>query len=98
VVIACNKAWLNKLPADLRAIVMEEAAKSEAAANEFGVQDITRSRDVWTLNGGQMISLSADDAATFSKTVNQTATEIINKNAAAKGAFETYASLVRKYK
>lgn len=98
VVIACNKAWLAKLPADLRAIVQEEAAKSEAAANEFGVQDITRARDVWTQNGGQLISLSTDEAATFSKVVNQTATEIINKNTAAKGAFETYANIARKYK
>ena len=98
VVIACNKAWLAKLPADLRTIVMEEAAKSEAAANEFGVQDIVRSRDVWTQNGGQLVSLSADDAATFAKVVNQTATDIINKNAAAKGAFDSYVSLVRKYK
>ncbi len=98
VVAACNKGWLSRLPADLRAIVLEEATRAEASTNEFGAADIHRARDVWTSNGGQMIQLSPADAATFSKTVQQSATDILNKSAPAKEAFEAYAALVDKHR
>lgn len=98
VVSACNKAWLAKLPADLREIVLSEAAKAEGPTNEFGAQDITRARDVWTANGGQILSLSAEESAAFSKLVNTAATEIIGKSAPAKSALDAYLPLVRKHK
>lgn len=93
---ACNKGWLNRLPADLKTIVMEEAVRVEAATNEFGAADIVRAREVWTSNGGQFIQLSAEESASFSRLVNQSATEILNKSAPAKTAFDTYVALLKK--
>jgi C4-dicarboxylate-binding protein DctP len=98
VVSACNKAWLAKLPADLRDIVISEAAKAEGPTNEFGAQDITRARDTWTANGGQILTLSTDESASFSRLVNTAATEIIGKNPAAKAALDAYLPLARKAK
>ncbi len=98
VVSACNKAWLAKLPAELREMVLDEAAKAEGPTNEFGAQDIGRARDVWTSNGGQILSLSADETAAFSKLVNTSAMEIIGKSAPAKAALDAYLPLVRKHK
>ena len=95
---ACNKAWLAKLPADLREIVLTEAAKAEASTNEFGAQDIARAREAWTSNGGQILSLSAADEATFSQTVSAAATEIIGKSAPAKAALDAYLPLTQKHK
>jgi C4-dicarboxylate-binding protein DctP len=98
VVSACNKAWLAKLPADLRAIVLEEAAKAEGPTNEFGAQDIGNAREVWTKNGGQIIHLSAEENLKFSKLVNASATEILNKSAPAKAALDSYAAVLKNYK
>ncbi len=98
VVAACNKGWLAKLPQDLRQIVLAEAAQAEAPTNEFGAQDIVRAREIWLQNGGQLIALSPEDSANFAKLVGATAVEIIGKNAAAKGALETYLSLARKHR
>jgi len=97
-VAACNKAWLAKLPEDLRAIVLEEATKAEGTTNEFGQQDIGNARNVWTQNGGQHIAFSAEDAQQFTKIVSASATEIMNKNNAAKSAYETYSALVNKHR
>ncbi len=97
-VAACNKAWLNRLPADLKAIVLEEATKTEASTNEFGAADIGRARDVWTSNGGQILQLSPEDSAAFSRTVSQSAAEILKKSVPAKDAFDAYAALVQKYR
>jgi TRAP-type C4-dicarboxylate transport system substrate-binding protein len=96
-VAACNKAWLGRLPADLRTIVLEEAAKTEGPTNEFGAADIARGRDTWTKNGGQIIILSNDDSASFARLVNQSATDILKKSAPAKEAFDAYSALVRKH-
>lgn len=98
VVSACNKAWLARLPADLREIVLDEAAKAEVPTNDFGAQDIARARDTWIANGGQILSLSAEESASFSKLVNTAASEIIGKSAPAKAALDAYLPLARKYK
>ena len=95
---ACNKNWLAKLPPDLRAIVLEEATRAEAPTNEFGAKDIVAARETWTKNGGQLISLSAEDSAAFARQVNTTAAAILREQPAAKEAFDKYAALVQKHK
>jgi TRAP-type transport system periplasmic protein len=94
----CNKAWLAKLPADLREIVLSEATKAEASTNQFGAQDIVRAREVWTGNGGQILSLSPTDEATFMQTVRASATEIIGKSAPAKSALDAFLPLAQKHR
>lgn len=97
-VAACNRAWLNRLPADLRRIVQEEASRVETDTNTFGVADIGRSREVWAQNGGQMLQLSNEDSASFLRLVNQSATEILKKSAPAQDAFDKYQALVQKHR
>jgi len=98
VVAACNRNWLAKLAPELRAIVLEEAAKAEAPTNEFGAKDIVDARAVWTKNGGQLLTLPAADAASFSQQVNSTAAAILREHAVAKEAFDKYAALALKHK
>lgn len=98
VLATCNKAWLAKLPPDLRAIVVEEATKAEGPTNEFGAKDIVAARETWIKNGGQMLSLTAEDSAAFAKQVNASAAAILRDQAAAKDAFDKYAALVQKHK
>lgn len=96
-VAACNKAWLSRLPADLKAIVLQEAAKAEVATNEFGAADIGRAKEVWQANGGQIIQLSAAETADFTRIVTQSATDILDKSAPAKAAFASYRDLLQKH-
>jgi len=98
VVAACNKAWLAKLPADLRAIVLEEAAKVEGPTNDFGAADIEAAKATWTKNGGQFLAFSPEDAATFTRQVNGVATAILRENGAVRAEFERYAPLCQKHK
>jgi TRAP-type C4-dicarboxylate transport system substrate-binding protein len=98
VLAACNKNWLAKLPPDLRSIVLEEAARAEGPTNEFGAKDIVSAREIWTKNGGQVLSLPAADLAAFAKQVNGSATAILRDQPVAKEAFDRYVALVEKYK
>jgi C4-dicarboxylate-binding protein DctP len=98
VVAACNKAWLAKLPAELRTAVQEEAVRAEAAANDFGAGDIQAAKGVWTQNGGQLLSLSAQDEATFLKTVQDSAMAILREKSSLVAEYERFARLSQKYK
>jgi len=95
-VAACNKAWLARLPADLRQVVLEEAAKVERATNDFGAGDIAKAREVWTQNGGQLIALSPDDTTAFSRTVTEIATAVMKEHPTAASAFESYAAFCKQ--
>ena len=97
-VAACNKNWLAKLPVDLRAVVTEEASRIEASTNEFGAKDILSAQEAWTKNGGQMVAMNANDAASFSKLVNESAMAILREKPALLAEFERYAKACQKYK
>jgi len=95
---ACNKAWLNKLPADLRKIVLEEATKAEGPANDFGASDIENAKKVWTQNGGQLLNLSTEDRTNFIKQVSDVASKIIKDNASVRAEYEKYEAICKKIK
>lgn len=98
VLAACSKGWLARLPADLRAIVLEEAGKAEAPTNDFGARDIVAAREVWTRSGGQILALSPDETAAFGKHVSDVATAILREQAAAQDAFDKYLALAHRHK
>lgn len=98
VLATCNRNWLAKLPQDLRAIVLEEATKAEAPTNEFGAKDIEAAKAVWTHNGGQLLALSPQESAAFSKHVGSVATTLLREHGTAKEAFEKYAAIAQKHK
>jgi len=98
VLAATNRNWLAKLPADLRAIVQEEAVRSETAANAFGASDIESAKKVWTQNGGQLIAVSTQDDVAFTKVVNDAATGILKQHPAAFADYERYARVAQKLK
>lgn len=96
VTAACNRNWLGKLPADLRAAIQEEAVKAEAAANAFGAQDIEAARKVWTQNGGQILTLSPQDDEAFTRTVKDSAATILRQHPTAQAQYDRYVQVAQK--
>jgi TRAP-type C4-dicarboxylate transport system substrate-binding protein len=58
-----SKTWLNKLPADLRRIVVEEGPKLQGKATEFSHANEKFFLGKWKELGGSLITLPADDLA-----------------------------------
>ncbi|HEX2546075.1 MAG TPA: TRAP transporter substrate-binding protein [Ramlibacter sp.] len=98
VVAATNRNWLTKLPADLRAIVQEEALRAEASTVDFGRGDIEDAKKVWTQNGGQLIAMSPQDDAAFTKVVTDSATVILKQHPTALAEYERYAKVAQKHR
>jgi TRAP-type transport system periplasmic protein len=56
-----SKKWYDSLPPDLQQIVQRDAASQAAAIEPWTVDFNARARKVWTDQGGELISLPAED-------------------------------------
>lgn len=72
-----SKVWFDKLPADLRAIVMEEGRAVEPELVEVTRQAYVDSEKQWRDNGGQVIRMSAADAAALREKITPVPAEVL---------------------
>jgi TRAP-type transport system periplasmic protein len=60
-----NKKWLEALPADLQKLVRDDAAATDKDIVPFVKEFYAAQRKAWTDQGGELISLPADEQAAF---------------------------------
>jgi TRAP-type transport system periplasmic protein len=60
ITVAMNRRWLDRLPPELRAMVLAEAEAAEGDANTFGRKDIDDAAQRWMQNGGEIIAASPE--------------------------------------
>lgn len=65
-----SKVWLNRLPANLRKIVMDTSKELESWSGKNAMGYGARAEKLWKDNGAEVIKLSASDQATFMRRVN----------------------------
>jgi TRAP-type C4-dicarboxylate transport system substrate-binding protein len=65
-----SKVWLDKLPADARGVLTEEAVASNQANVEFSLQFARQNAETWTSNGGSLYDLSPAEQAEFRRRVS----------------------------
>jgi TRAP-type transport system periplasmic protein len=63
-----SKRWFDGLPPDLQEIVSRDAAAAAIAVNPDSAALYEKARQAWTANGGELISLPADEEAAMLKT------------------------------
>lgn len=93
-----NKAWLAKLPPDLRTIIYEEVRKADAVAAEWGEADVQRSRALFAQQGGVNTDLTPADRKRFIDQVTHVVMPTIDKNAALKEDYKVFTDAARKYR
>ncbi len=62
-----SQSWLRKLPADLRAMVIEEGHKLQVRATEFSHTNEKFMLELWAKKGGSLITLPDSDLAEIRK-------------------------------
>jgi C4-dicarboxylate-binding protein DctP len=60
-----SKAFLKSLGPQLEAIVCGEAFKAQQKVAAFAIEDVRRTLDVWQKNGGETITLPADESKLY---------------------------------
>jgi TRAP-type C4-dicarboxylate transport system substrate-binding protein len=66
---AFNTTWFEKLPPDLRKIVVADAARVNREVQVWAGQFLTRQAKIWTAQGGQITIPTTAERAAFVKLV-----------------------------
>ena len=75
-----SKKWLDSLPANLRKIVLDEAAKVGPTMDDFALKFFDDGRKRWTQHGGELIKLPADEEAQMKKLLAGVGPEVVKSN------------------
>jgi TRAP-type transport system periplasmic protein len=87
-VAEASAKWLDSLPADLREIVVRDAAAQAVAINPQAVKIEQRAHKGWTEHGGEFIKLSADEQAKFVDILSSVGDDVSQKKPAVRAAYQ----------
>jgi len=94
---AVSRAWLNKLPADLRTVVLEEGAKlssrTSAHSHELDAMMVKR----WKEMGGEIVTLSAQEQKRMQQLLSGVGEEVTKENPNVNGFYKKMLATSRKY-
>ena len=92
-----SRGWLDKLPADLRQIVIEEgrALQPGIMAQSRALDEAMRKR--WAEAGGEFVSLAPDEQARVRQLLAGIGDEVTKENAAVQAFYRRLASTAQKY-
>lgn len=95
---AClSKVWLDKLPPDLREIVVTEARKLQPWAQQAAAEDEVTLRKVWIDRGGEIVSLTPSEGAELEKRLKPIGLEVTRNDATLKSFYERIQEVSKKY-
>jgi TRAP-type transport system periplasmic protein len=96
--VVVNRQWLKSLGPDLEKIVREESRKAEEVFGDWNIADIKSKEDAWKNNGGEIISMSPDDAKRYVDTVAPVAASILSANPKVKEDYEALLAAAKQYR
>ena len=92
-VAVVNEAWFQAQPAESQAAIREAGRAAETAVLEFGIANVGRANAAWTDNGGELTPLSEDDRDRMMELFGKVGAEVMARDTAVAGEFETLKAL-----
>lgn len=86
--VMANKAFLKSLGPELEAMVREEAFNAQRKVEKFGLEDVERTYEVWTKNGGEIITLPPAEQKAYLDQVQSVLPNITKANATLKEDYD----------
>jgi TRAP-type C4-dicarboxylate transport system substrate-binding protein len=96
-IAAVSKAWLDKLPADLQTLVVEEGRKLQSRVQELSHHVLEDMRKKWGAAGGEIVKLPAADQARLIELLKTVGPEVTKSDAALKTFYARAREVVAKY-
>lgn len=84
-----NKRWFDGLPADLRAIITEEAVRTDELNLPWNLDWIEKNYAMWKEQGGVINEFSKEERAEFLKRSSTVGDDVFKDNPPVKAAYET---------
>lgn len=94
---AISKPWLDKLPPDLRRIVIEEARKLQPRANAVADAIAVAMTQKWKERGGEIINFSPEDMAELRARFKTIGADVTKSDPAVRAFYERILAVVQKY-
>jgi C4-dicarboxylate-binding protein DctP len=94
---AMSKAWLDKLPPDLRKIVVDEARKLQPWARQTAIDEVAELRQVWLKRGGEVVTLPPAEQAELEKRLKPIGAEVTKNDPALKAFYDKTEAIAAKY-
>jgi TRAP-type transport system periplasmic protein len=83
-----NKRWFDALPADLRTIITEEAARADELSLPWNLDWIEKNYEQWRAQGGVIHEFSKEDRAEFVRRSSTVGDDVFKDNPTVKAAYE----------
>jgi TRAP-type C4-dicarboxylate transport system substrate-binding protein len=97
-VVELSKKWFDSLPTDLQQIVENDAASLSVSFNPRAVEIDNAAIKTWTDNGGELLSLPADEQADMLKIMTNAAADIAKDKPALAEAFKIVSDTAQRNK
>jgi C4-dicarboxylate-binding protein DctP len=94
---AMSKPWLDKLPPDLREIVVSEARKLQPWARQTAIDEVAELRQKWIDRGGEIVTLPPADQAELEKRLKPIGADVTKDDPTLKAFYEKVEALAAKY-
>jgi C4-dicarboxylate-binding protein DctP len=94
---AMSKPWLDKLPPDLRQIVVSEARKLQPWSRQVGVDEVGELRQKWIDRGAEIVTLPAAQQAELEKRLKPIGAEVTKDDPALKAFYDKVEAIAAKY-
>ncbi len=88
IITGVSKTWLDKLPADLQAAVLESGRKVSQEIFQWSIDDYAKAKDDWIKAGGQFVPISASERDALAKLLAPIGAEVSAKTPGDKAMFE----------
>jgi TRAP-type transport system periplasmic protein len=96
--VVVNRQWMKSLGPDLEKIVREESRKAEDAFGEWNINDIKSKEEAWKQNGGEVITMSPEEAKRYVDTVTPVAASILSANPKVKEDYDALLAAAKQYR
>jgi len=96
VVLEISQKWYDSLPEDLRQIIDQDGRSESLAINPLALKMYGDQRKAWLADGGELISLPADEQAAMMKILSSVGEDVSRSRPALHEAFEIVADAARR--
>jgi TRAP-type C4-dicarboxylate transport system substrate-binding protein len=94
---ALSKPWLDKQPADIRAILIEEGRAAMPESQKWAGDFIGAQAEKWKQVGGEVIELPADERAEIARRFAPIGDDVAKENPAAKALYDRIVASAKKH-
>lgn len=88
VMALASQTWWEKLPAEIRTVLLEEAERTDWQTLEFAEQFKTRNLGLWQENGGELIELTSADQAQMHRMLSSVGDAVVTDEPNVKKLFD----------